>query len=210
MKVWRQAFSVQRVPTTPNAQRSTLNAQRSTLNAQRSTLNLPINAQPPHQRSTSPSTLNLPINAQPPHQRSTSPSTLNLPIMAAQPQSLQPRSGAVIKAPARSSVMRVGLLLRADTPSPRAGEPSFCASARDCRPAWPVPCSPSGLAGNDFHGARAAQAKPPLGGGEGEPSCCASARDCRPAWCPFSSRRLWRQSRAAPRCCRRKWWSCAG
>ncbi|MFA7528445.1 MAG: hypothetical protein WCZ18_12395, partial [Ottowia sp.] len=34
MKVWRQAFSVQRVPTTLNAQRSTLNAQRSTLNAQ--------------------------------------------------------------------------------------------------------------------------------------------------------------------------------
>ncbi|MFA7528236.1 MAG: hypothetical protein WCZ18_11320, partial [Ottowia sp.] len=59
MKVWRQAFSVQREPTTPNAQRSTLNAQRSTLNAQRS--------------------------------------TLNLPIMAAQPQSLQPRSGALIR-----------------------------------------------------------------------------------------------------------------
>ncbi|MCK9516250.1 MAG: hypothetical protein M0Q87_09450, partial [Ottowia sp.] len=30
-------------------------------------------------------------------QRSTSPSTLNLPIMAAQPQSLPPRSGAVIR-----------------------------------------------------------------------------------------------------------------
>ncbi|MCK9516315.1 MAG: hypothetical protein M0Q87_09780, partial [Ottowia sp.] len=32
--------------------------------------------------------------------------TPNLPIMAAQPQSLQPRSGAVIEAPARSPVMR--------------------------------------------------------------------------------------------------------
>ncbi|MCK9515010.1 MAG: hypothetical protein M0Q87_02960, partial [Ottowia sp.] len=61
MKVWRQVFSVQRVPTTLNlpimaaqpqslpphsgavivmgAQRSTFNAQRSTFNAQRSTLN---------------------------------------------------------------------------------------------------------------------------------------------------------------------------
>ncbi|MCK9516576.1 MAG: hypothetical protein M0Q87_11120 [Ottowia sp.] len=48
MNVWRQAFSVQREPITPNAQRPTPNAQRSTLN-------LPINAQPPHQRSTSPS-----------------------------------------------------------------------------------------------------------------------------------------------------------
>ncbi|MFA7528596.1 MAG: hypothetical protein WCZ18_13160, partial [Ottowia sp.] len=68
---------------TPNAQRSTLNAQRSTLNAQRSTLNA--------QRST--------LNAQ--------RSTLNLPVTAAQPQSLQPRSGKVIEAPARSSVMRL-------------------------------------------------------------------------------------------------------
>ncbi|MCK9516322.1 MAG: hypothetical protein M0Q87_09815 [Ottowia sp.] len=59
MKVWRQAFSVQRVPTTLNAQRL---------------------------------------------------QTLNLPIMAAQPQSLTPRSGKVIEAPARSSVMRVVLL----------------------------------------------------------------------------------------------------
>jgi len=55
MKVWRQAFSVQRVPTTLNAQ---------------------------------------PLQ------------TLNLPIMAAQPQPLPPRSGAVIDAPARSSVIR--------------------------------------------------------------------------------------------------------
>ncbi|MCK9516482.1 MAG: hypothetical protein M0Q87_10650, partial [Ottowia sp.] len=70
MKVWRQAFSVQREPTTPNARRSTLNlpiiaaqpqssmrqqghpscatpnAQRQTPNAQRST----PNAQPPHHR----------------------------------------------------------------------------------------------------------------------------------------------------------------
>jgi len=38
MKVWRQALSVQRVPTTLNAQRSTLNAQRPTSS----------NAQPPH------------------------------------------------------------------------------------------------------------------------------------------------------------------
>ncbi|MCK9515829.1 MAG: hypothetical protein M0Q87_07250 [Ottowia sp.] len=36
--------------------------------------------------------------------------TLNLPIMAAQPQSLQPRSGKVIKAAARSSAMRPVLL----------------------------------------------------------------------------------------------------
>ncbi|MCK9515381.1 MAG: hypothetical protein M0Q87_04915 [Ottowia sp.] len=57
-----------------NAQRSTLNAQRSTLNAQRSTLNA--------QRST--------LNAQPLQ-------TPNLPIMAAQPQSLPPRSGAIIR-----------------------------------------------------------------------------------------------------------------
>ncbi|MCK9516327.1 MAG: hypothetical protein M0Q87_09845 [Ottowia sp.] len=67
MKVWRQAFSVQRVSITLNAQ---------------------------------------PLQ------------TLNLPIMAAQPQSLQPRSGKVIEAPARSSVMRVVLLSHS---SPRGG-----------------------------------------------------------------------------------------
>ncbi|MCK9516487.1 MAG: hypothetical protein M0Q87_10675 [Ottowia sp.] len=95
MKVWRQAFSVQRVHTTLNAQ---------------------------------------PLQ------------TLNLPIMAAQPQSLTPRSGAVIDAAARSSVIRHDATPNAQrqTPNlPMAPPPRFPAQRstlnlfkRSTSPSW--------------------------------------------------------------------------
>ncbi|MCK9516249.1 MAG: hypothetical protein M0Q87_09445 [Ottowia sp.] len=93
MKVWRQALSVQRVPTTLNAQ---------------------------------------PLQ------------TLNLPIMAAQPQSLKPRSGAVIRSASEvirhaSSVMRHAK--RSTSPwRPRRDFPLMTDDPGPCGPCMKAAC----------------------------------------------------------------------